>query len=52
LWLLDEPLNGLDADGAKRLSQAIAGHRADGGAVVAASHQPLGEGWRRLALGQ
>lgn len=52
LWLLDEPLNGLDADGAERLSQAIAGHRADGGAVVAASHQPLGEGWRRLALGQ
>jgi heme exporter protein A len=51
LWLLDEPLNGLDADGADRLAQAIAEHRAGGGAVLAASHQPLGDGWRRLVLG-
>lgn len=50
LWLLDEPLNGLDADGAERLARAVAGHRADGGAVVAASHQPLGDGWRQLEL--
>jgi heme exporter protein A len=41
LWLLDEPLNGLDADGQDRLIAAIAGHRAVGGAVLAASHQPL-----------
>jgi heme exporter protein A len=52
LWLLDEPLNGLDADGAARLSAAIAGHRAVGGAVLAASHQPLGDGWRELELGR
>lgn len=52
LWLLDEPLNGLDADGAERLEQAIAGHRATGGAVLAASHQPLGAGWRQLELGR
>ena len=52
LWLLDEPLNGLDADGAARLSRAIAGHRACGGAVLAASHQPLGDGWRELELGR
>ena len=51
LWLLDEPLNGLDADGAERLTDAIARHRATGGAVVAASHQPLGPGWRTLELG-
>ena len=51
VWLLDEPLNGLDADGAERLADAIARHRATGGAVVAASHQPLGPGWRQLELG-
>ena len=51
LWLLDEPLNGLDADGAARLAEAIAGHRRAGGAVLAASHQPLGSDWRQLALG-
>ena len=50
LWLLDEPLNGLDADGAERLGHAITAHRATGGAVLAASHQPLGDGWRQLAL--
>ena len=52
LWLLDEPLNGLDADGAHRLAQAIAGHRAAGGAVLAASHQPLDPDWRQLELGR
>jgi heme exporter protein A len=41
LWLLDEPLNGLDAEGQERLGTAIAAHRAAGGAVLAASHQPL-----------
>jgi heme exporter protein A len=41
LWLLDEPLNGLDRDGQERLAAAIAAHRAGGGAVLAASHQPL-----------
>ena len=51
LWLLDEPLNGLDRDGADRLTQAIAGHRAGGGAVLAASHQALGSDWRQLELG-
>jgi heme exporter protein A len=51
LWLLDEPLNGLDADGAGRLAKAIAVHRGGGGAVLAASHQPLGSGWRTLELG-
>lgn len=50
LWLLDEPLNGLDRDGVERLAQAIALHRAGGGAVVAASHVPLGGEWRELAL--
>lgn len=52
LWLLDEPLNGLDADGADRLRRAIRVHRANGGAVLAASHQPLVEDWRQLDLGR
>lgn len=51
LWLLDEPLNGLDRDGVERLSEAVARHRADGGAVVAASHAPLAGNWRTLELG-
>lgn len=41
LWLLDEPANGLDADGLDRLGQAMAAHRARGGAVLAATHLPL-----------
>jgi len=52
LWLLDEPLNGLDADAAHRLAQAIAGHRQAGGAVLAASHQPFGPDWQQLELGR
>jgi heme exporter protein A len=52
LWLLDEPLNALDADGAGRLARLIERHRADGGAVLAASHQPLGGNWRKLELGR
>ena len=52
LWLLDEPLNGLDVDGAKRLAAAISDHRAAGGAVLAASHQSVGSDWRELELGR
>jgi heme exporter protein A len=51
LWLLDEPLNGLDKDGAKRVADLLAQHRSSGGAVVAASHQPLAGDWRQLELG-
>ena len=50
LWLLDEPLNALDGDGAERLDTLIARHRLDGGAVVVASHQPLPGEWRELEL--
>lgn len=51
LWLLDEPLNALDVDGADRLSEMIKRQLADGGAVIAASHQPLPGDWRLLELG-
>ena len=52
LWLLDEPLNGLDTDGVARLERAVADHRAAGGGVIAASHRPLGADWQELALGR
>lgn len=52
LWLLDEPANGLDAEGQERLAAAMAAHRAEGGAVLAASHQPLGlDGAQAVRLG-
>jgi heme exporter protein A len=51
LWLLDEPLNGLDQEGARRLTDLVERHRASGGAVLAASHQPLAGDWKVVALG-
>ena len=51
LWLLDEPLNGLDRKGVEELDEAIDAHRAAGGAVLAASHAPLAGDWRLLELG-
>ena len=51
LWLLDEPLNGLDRDGVDRLAAAVAAHRSAGGAILAASHLPLGDDWRTLEMG-
>ena len=52
LWLLDEPGNGLDQDGRDRLAAAMATHRAGGGAVLAATHQPLGlDGAQEVRLG-
>ncbi|UAK24410.1 heme ABC exporter ATP-binding protein CcmA [Sphingomonas nostoxanthinifaciens] len=42
IWLLDEPGNGLDTAALDRLAAAMAAHRARGGIVLAASHQPLG----------
>lgn len=52
LWLLDEPFNTLDAEGARYLSALIEQHRASGGAVLVASHLPLPGEWRRLELAQ
>ena len=50
LWLLDEPLNGLDRDGVERLDALISAHRNSGGAVLAASHAPLGGSWTHMVL--
>jgi heme exporter protein A len=42
IWLLDEPANGMDDAAQARLVAAIAAHRANGGAVMLASHFALG----------
>ena len=51
LWLLDEPANGLDAEGLERLASAMAAHLEEGGAILAASHVPVGlAGAKAVAL--
>ena len=53
VWLLDEPLNGLDTDAAKLAEQIAAEHCAAGGICVIASHQPFAlPGMKRLALAE
>jgi len=42
LWLLDEPLSGLDPEGKALMRQAMERHCAASGIVVAATHEPLG----------
>ncbi len=41
LWLLDEPLNGLDTRGVELVERLVARHCAAGGVAVIASHQPI-----------
>jgi heme exporter protein A len=41
LWILDEPLTALDADGIGILAALLDRHLARGGLCIAASHQPL-----------
>src|SRR5512139_3259529 len=51
LWLLDEPLNGLDAEAAAAFQQKLAAFLAHGGIAVIASHQPFAvPGLRAFAL--
>ena len=41
IWLLDEPLNGLDNEAQAAFETLIAQHCAGGGIAVVASHQPI-----------
>lgn len=41
VWLLDEPLNGLDRDAVVLVEALIAEHIAGGGLALVASHQPI-----------
>lgn len=51
LWLLDEPMAGLDDDALDRLHAVMAAHRAGGGCLVLAAHGGGGlAGADRLAL--
>lgn len=42
LWLLDEPFSQLDTQAVTMVQTAMAAHLASGGAIVAATHAPLG----------
>jgi len=51
LWLLDEPLSGLDEASIVSVNALLGHHRANGGAVLLTSHQPLPtEDWQILDL--
>ena len=41
IWLLDEPLNGLDTTACALVERLVGEHCADGGIAVIASHQPF-----------
>jgi heme exporter protein A len=51
VWLLDEPLVALDRSTRTRLHDVCAEHRAHGGLIVAASHEPFLEDATILELG-
>jgi heme exporter protein A len=51
LWLLDEPLAALDADGKILAAKFIRDHCASGGIALAATHEPLDLTVGRLLLG-
>lgn len=52
IWLLDEPMAALDAGSQAMLSQLMQNHLAAGGAILAATHGPLGlDGARELRIG-
>lgn len=50
IWLLDEPLNGLDSGGVALVEGLIVEHLAGGGLAIIASHQPLASDAGTLAL--
>lgn len=53
VWLLDEPLNGLDSQGVAAVEGLAAEHCSAGGLCVIASHQPFAlAGMRRLDLSE
>lgn len=54
LWLLDEPIDALDAGAATWLEDCIASHLREGGIVVSTTHRPLATAGvtRRLYLDQ
>jgi heme exporter protein A len=53
IWLLDEPLNGLDATTARECERLVAEHCRAGGIALIASHQPFDvPGLRSIAIAE
>jgi heme exporter protein A len=52
VWLLDEPLSALDAQGRRLTVDILDRHVRAGGIAVAATHEPLGVACERLVLGE
>lgn len=53
IWLLDEPLNGLDTKAVEMVEEMVAEHCAAGGLALVASHQPFAlPGGRRIELAE
>jgi heme exporter protein A len=50
LWLLDEPFAALDTAGQALVAQLLERHCAEGGIIIAATHDPLGLGNESLKL--
>lgn len=51
IWLLDEPTSALDSAGQDAFASLMAGHLADGGILLAATHSPLGIPAQELRIG-
>jgi heme exporter protein A len=51
IWLLDEPLASLDSKGRELVVSLITMHLAGGGIALAATHDPILPGVRRISLG-
>lgn len=51
IWLLDEPVSALDAEGQNLFAALMRAHLGDGGMIVAATHGPLGIPSQDLRIG-
>lgn len=51
LWLMDEPLSALDDDGRARVAEIIHAHVAQGGTIIAATHEPIDASANRIVIG-
>ena len=51
LWLMDEPLSSLDADGRRFTAELIGQHCDDGGVAIVATHETLGVDAQRYFVG-
>jgi heme exporter protein A len=52
IWLLDEPINALDAAGQSMFAGLMDSHLGSGGLIVAATHGALGVSARELRIGK